>query len=118
MISIATTMYPYRLVLSRKKPIELKIDLTNRHEKATMVTMQVTASRNLAFDKSGLKASYMARIEKFAPNDKKNFLLDVFPKGYVSAGDYDITIKVLEHFNTYDYVTREYTKNLTVAVTD
>ncbi|MEK6942089.1 MAG: hypothetical protein AABW85_04505 [archaeon] len=115
-ISIATSMFPYRMVLSRKKPVELKIDLTSRNEKDAMVTLQVLPSRNLSFDKSGLKTGFVQKIDKIAPNEKKKFTLDIFPKGYVGAGEYDVTIKVSEHFHSYEYVAREYTKNLTVTV--
>lgn len=115
-VSIATSMYPYRMSLSRKKPVELKIDIKNSGEKAKKITFNVTLSRELAFDKSGLKNNIVQKIDSFKPGDKKNFVFDIFPKGYVGTGEYPVLIKVFEHFHSYEYVEREYTKKFNLTV--
>ncbi len=115
-ISISTTFYPYRLVLSRKQPVELKVELVNRHEKDVMVSLQVFLSKQLSLDKSGLKTDALHRIDKFSPNERKKFVFDVFPKNYVVTGEYPVRVKVLEHYKDYKFVEKEYTKNLFLSV--
>jgi len=117
-ISIATTFHPFRLVLSRKKPIELTIELVNRKDKDTMMTLQIMLSKQLSLDKSGLISNDVKRIDKLEPDNKKRFVFDIYPKPYVEAGEYPVRIKVLEHYQQFKFVEREYTKNLTVSVDD
>ena len=115
-ISIATSLHPYRMALSRKKPSELTVELINRGDKNAMVSLQLRLSRQLSLDKSGLKSNDTKKIEKLAPNERKRFIFDIHPKSYLEVGEYPLRIKVYEHYQQFKFVEHEYTKNLTISV--
>lgn len=117
-ISIVTSFHPFRMILSHKKPIELTVELINRGEKDEMLTIQLLLSRQLALDKSGLHANAVKTIDKFAPSERKRYVFDIYPKSYISAGEYPVKIKVFEHYQNYKFVKEEYTKNISITVED
>ncbi|MBI2597733.1 MAG: hypothetical protein HYW50_00895 [Candidatus Diapherotrites archaeon] len=117
-ISISTSIFPYRLVLSRKEPVELKVDLINRGDKTVNLTLELLLARQLSLDKSGLKTNLVKKIDNFNPNERQNLSFDIFPKGYVTSGEYHVRVKVFQHDNRFNYVEKEFTKSLSITVSD
>ncbi len=117
-LNISSIFYPYRLILRRKEPVELKVEVTNKGDKDKMVSIQLMMDRNLALDKSGLKSAAMEKIDSLKPNEKKTFVYNVFPKGFTPPGTYSIKLKTMEHYQSYSYADKEYLKELPLVVTD
>ncbi len=117
-LNISSNFYPYRLLLKRKDPVELKVQVVNTGEKPTMVSLHIALDRNLAFDKGGLKSAIMEKMDSLAPNERKTFTYEVFAKGFAYPGTYPILMKAMEHYQTYRFADKEYTKNFDLVVAD
>lgn len=115
-LNITTNFYPYRLILKRKEPVELRIELTNKGEKDKMISMQLLLDKNLALDKSGLKSNVMEKINPLPPNEKKTFIYSVYPKGFAQPGTYVVKVKTQEHYQNFSYAEKEYVKTLELVV--
>ncbi len=118
MIQINTTFNPFRMRLERREPVSLTIELSNQSDEPKMLTMNVTLSRQLSFERGGYKTEDMARIEKLQPGEKKIFYYDIFPKAGTKPQEQPVTVKVSEHYRSFNYVGNEYTKNLALKVED
>lgn len=115
-LSILTSFYPYRLVLKRKEPVELKVQLKNVGDKQKMISMHMLADKNLAFDKTGLKNNIMEKIDALMPSEKREFTYTVFPKQFASPGKYKLSLKAMEHYQSYKYSEKEYSKEIELTV--
>src|SRR3989338_5801228 len=118
MYSVNTTFFPFRLSLRDRKPVQLKVELINRNQQEKMVSLELLLSRQLALDKSGLKATAIHRITSFKPNERKEFFFEIFPEQFAEHGTYPVRVKVLQHYQNFDLVEREFTKNLELTVQD
>jgi hypothetical protein len=100
-----------------RKPIELYLEIVNddREKKAVL---QVSAGRELGFDKSCLKTIEQKRFEPLKAREAKRFYFDVFPRQYANAGDAEITVKVDEYLPGGELVGKSYSKNISVTISD
>lgn len=114
-ISIKTHFHPFRLLLNRRQPVQLKIELENNSADSKMVSMQLILPRQLSLDKGGLVTSSMKRIKALAPNAVETFYFDLHPK-LPQEGALPLQLKVMEHYNDFNFVQQEYTKNLVLKV--
>ena len=93
--------------LSDKKPVQLGIEVVNRENEPKMLSLVITISNQLSFDKSGFKTEEKMLLEVMQPNEKRKLFFDIFSKPMTRQGEQPIRIKVLEHYNDYKYVVKE-----------
>lgn len=117
-VSINTTFHPFRMVLAKREPVQLGIELINRGDEAKKLTLDLSLTRQLALDKAGLKNVALERIERLEPNERKHYYFEVFPKQMTHEGEQAVRINVLEHYNDFKYVQREYKKNIPLTVVE
>lgn len=115
-ISINTHFHPFRMVLARKKPIQLTVELINRGEEEKIVSLELMLSRTLSLDKSGLVTGKIERIPSFKPGEKKKYYFDIYQKAHTTIGEIPVILKVYEHYRDYKYIQKEFTKNLSITV--
>ncbi|MFH1587639.1 MAG: hypothetical protein ABID38_07315 [Candidatus Diapherotrites archaeon] len=118
MISINTSFHPFRMKLSRREPVQFTVELTNKGDETRKISMDVILSRELSLDKGGLLYNTSKRIDSLAPGKTQEFFFDIFPKHITRSGDHGILIKVLEHYQEYKYVEKEYKKRLELQIED
>ncbi len=114
-LDIKTNFMPYSMMLSRKEPVELFVEVKNKGEEACALTIQLYTSHRLALDSSGLKNSQQIQIENFKPNEKKNWYFRLFSKVTTEIGENPIQLKIIEHHGTdFNLVKRRYNLDLTL----
>lgn len=117
-ISINTHFHPFRLVMRNKEPVQLGIELVNKENDIKKLTLEVSLTRQLAFDKSGLKNFAVERIDALEPNQSKQYYFDLYPKQLTQAGEQDIVINVTEHHHDYKHVMNENRREIALTVVD
>lgn len=117
-VQINTSFHPFRLRVSDKKPVQLKVTLKNVDADDKMISLDVILSRDLSFDKGGLRNSDRKRIKRFQSKGELIFYYDVWPKQTTVVGDHPILVELMEHFNNYEYVQRDVKKKLELPVMD
>jgi uncharacterized membrane protein len=115
-LEIKSNLFPYRMVLKRKEPVELRVEVANRSADKKLVSLQIALARAIAFDRGGLENGAVNRLGELQPNEAKEFYFKVYPKQGVKTMSYPIQIRVFEHFNSYDYIARKVVKNLELKV--
>ncbi len=115
-LEVKTRLFPYRLVLNRKKPVELKIDLTNASDKKALASLELSLPRSLSLDKSGLKGSELLRLGELSPNESKTFYFEIYPKAIIEGKEHLIRLKATEHHLDYNYIAKEVERTLTLLV--
>lgn len=118
MIGINTSFHPFRMKLSRREPVQFTIELINKGDKAKKITMDVILSRELSLDKGGLLYNNSKRIDSLEPGKKQEFYFDIYPKHITRSGDHGILLKILEHYQEYKYVEKEYKKRIELQIED
>jgi len=114
-LDIKTNFMPYSMTLSRKEPVELFVEIKNKGEEACAITLQLYTAHRLALDSGGLKNVQQIQIEKFQPNEKKNWYFRLFSKVTTEIGENPIQLKIIEHHGTdFNLVKRRYTLDLTL----
>ena len=78
--------------------------------------MQLLMTKQLALDKGGLHSGTEKRIDAFKPNERKRYYCDIFPKTRTRKGEQPLQIKILEHFEDYNYIKGKQVKNLELFV--
>ena len=116
MLQIKTSFHPYRLKISRKEPIELRVSVFNPGPEDGLISFEVIVSRALSLDKGGLKSKIVERIGDMEARKtiEKNY--GVFVRHITKPGTYPILIKAFEHYNNYSFVKKEYKKRIELIV--
>ena len=107
---------PFRMKLSRKEPVQFFVEVLNNEGSDKMLTLKIGLDRTLSFDRGGYKTEEGARIEKLAPHQSKRFYYELFPKQGIKIGEIPVKVKLTEHYNSFEYVQNEVTKNLALKV--
>ncbi len=107
MIKIFTRIYPYRLNINSKDPIDLQIKLTNTTLSAKQISIELIPDSDLCFDKVGSKREEYKRIGFIKANESINLNYSVYPFTGIKPGTHRIKIIVGEHFNDYNVVTEK-----------
>ncbi|MFH1752452.1 MAG: hypothetical protein ABH821_05965 [archaeon] len=117
-LEIKTNLYPYRMVLSRKQPVELFVEVKNSGIEDKLVSMQLLLSQAFGLSKGGLNNSIEKQLGLMKPNESKSFYFDIHPKQIARIGEYPLRLKVKEHYQNYDYAMKEHVKDLNLKVSD
>ena len=115
-LELQHTLFPYRMVLKRKTPVELSITIKNTGSEPTLASFQMQLPRSLGLDKSGFKSGVSSQLGMLAAGEEKRFVFDVYPKGGVGPGEHPIQLSAFTHYRDYSYVTNTYNKNLSLIV--
>jgi hypothetical protein len=113
---ISANFYPYRLVLQRKEPASLEIVIRNDEAADKLLSMELFLGADLGMDRGALKASASEKIGILKPGEQKRFRYDIFPKPFVQKGEKTIEIVLFEHYRNFDYVTKKYSKKISLIV--
>lgn len=117
MIDVKAELNPMRLVLARREPIELMIEMVNNSNKVQMVSLEVSGGEMLAFDKGGRMRIITKKISEFKPGETIRDYYNIYPANNAERGVETLTILVLEHYNgSYQYIQSKKLKELTVRV--
>ena len=116
MLQIHTELHPFRLKLARRGPVQLKVSIRNLSNEDALMSYDIVVSRSLSLDKSGFKTSVNNRVGNMEPGQTMEAYFDVYPKGMTREGNYPVLIKATEHYNNYNFVQKEYKKNLDIQV--
>ncbi len=117
-MNIDYSIYPYRLSLKKKEPIELKIDISNPSDKEKMISLEILTPRTLSIDKSGYKSSIIERFQTFEPKKKITKYFDIYPKVMTRAGEDFVLIRILEHYNDFNSVQKTIEKKIPILIGD
>lgn len=118
MIKINTSFNPFRMKLSRREPVAMRVELVNESQEQKMLTMRIRLSNQLSFEKGGYKTEHMERLPKLMPGEKKEFYYNIFPKAATKNEDQPISIEVLDHYQNFNYVAKEYKKTIELKIED
>ncbi|MCX6803093.1 MAG: hypothetical protein NTY48_00820 [Candidatus Diapherotrites archaeon] len=117
MIDVKAELSPFRMVLARREPVELMVELINNSNKIQMVSLELGGGSMLAFDKGGRMRVLSKKIDSFKPGERIRDYYNVYPAANVEKGIETITILVTEHYNnSYQYVQSKKVKELTMRI--
>lgn len=117
MIDVKAELTPFRMVLARREPIELMVELVNNSNKVQMVSLEISSGEMLSFDKGGRTRVLTKKIESFKPGEIIRDYYNVYPTPSISKGMETITILVAEHYNgSYQYIQGKKIKELSVRI--
>ncbi|MDO8627217.1 MAG: hypothetical protein Q7K42_02020 [Candidatus Diapherotrites archaeon] len=115
-LEIKHKFFPYRLVASRGSPVELTLDIANNSEKDLMLSLQLELGRGLGLDKAGIKCRDYKQLGIIEKGKSLKFVYSVFATPSARKGEVQISLKLTEHFNNYNYVVKEYSKDFALVV--
>lgn len=115
-LSINTRLVPYRLVLSRKEPLQLDVEITNEDAESKMLTVRLELPRSLSTEKGGYANERVEYIPELEAGGARKFYFDIHGKQMTRTGEETALLKVLEHHQNRNYVIREYKKEIPVIV--
>ena len=116
MIEINARFTPYRLILERRAPVELMIELVNKGDKEKLASLEIVLGRQLSLDRVGYKATDLRRIPAFKPGEKKFFYYKIWPKGINSSGEETVIVKAMEHHENYNLLKKEFMEKLNLKI--
>jgi hypothetical protein len=115
-LEVSHTFYPYRMVLTRKTPIELSINLTNKGSEPALASLQIALPRTLGLDKSGLQTGKIKQLGALQPGEVKQMYFDIYPKAGITEGEQALELTAFEHYKDYGYVSRKVVRTLSFRV--
>ncbi len=117
MLNIKTVLFPFRLVLSTKKPVSVRTEVTNTSDKEKNLSVKFLVSKDLSVERTGLANILEKKLGLIKPNETKLFYFDVFPKAAkTEVKDYPARLIIFEHSENYEYVDKEYRKDFIIKV--
>ncbi len=118
-LNVKTSLFPYRLKLSNREPIELSFTITNNGIKPKLVSFVLELPQQLGLDKSGMNRVVRKRLaDKLIPNQTRKFVYEIFPSKVTDTGEYTASLNVSEHFQDYTYVLDNKDEQITIKVED
>ncbi|MFH1588745.1 MAG: hypothetical protein ABIA76_05400 [Candidatus Diapherotrites archaeon] len=111
MISVSTNFHPFRLKMSRREPVEFTVLLKNKSTEPKKVTYEMAVSKDISLDKSGLKYGDLKQLD-VKPGEELKYSYDVYAKQFARLGEVPIRIRITEHYNSFKYIEKEYTKEV------
>jgi len=116
MINISTSIFPYRLDLKTKEPIELTIDVINMNVSSKLLSSDIILSPELCLEKTGIKKSEHKRLGEILPKQKITLKYYIHPFQGATTGRHLVKFKIKEHFNDYKYVENTTEKRIEIPV--
>lgn len=116
MLEISTQLFPYRLKMENRQPVELAVTVKNVSREPVLVSYDVNVDRTLSMDKGGYKNTTNNKIGVLAPGASAKGRFEIHAKHVARVGMHKIYIRATEHFNNYNLVKSEYRKEIEVLV--
>ncbi len=108
MIKIFTKLYPYRLNLKSKEPVDLEIKLKNLSNSAKQISIELIPDSDLSFEKTGSKRNEYKRLGVIKSHESITLNYSVYPFTGIVPGKHFIKIIVGEHTADYNVVNDSY----------
>ncbi len=102
MINIVTSLFPFRLNVKNKDPVELTLKIKNMGREEKLISYDIILDQKISLDKSGLKKSDSFRCGQLKPDQIITNKLLIFPFQGIKPGDQKILIRVNEHYIEYN----------------
>jgi len=116
---VKTSLFPYRMKLKSREPIELSFTITNNGIKPKLISFILELPPQLGLDKGGMTRIIRKKLaEKVSPGQTQKFVYEVFPSKVVETGEYLASLNVSEHFKDYDYVLESKDEEISIKVED
>ena len=117
MIDLKAELNPMRMVLLRREPIELMVELNNNSNKSQMVSVNIFTGEMLGFDKGGRMTYQGKKISEFKAGERIRDYYNIYPRPNAEKSTQTIIIEVNEHFNnSFQYVQSKKVKELTLRI--
>ena len=117
MVYVKTNLFPYRMSLKKREPVQLFIEIRNDQSEEKLVSMELVLPRTLGLDKAGLKWKEYVKIGSLKPSEEKRFYFDIYPKQTTLQGENAIQVHFFEHMKDFKDVERKITKNIDLVAT-
>lgn len=102
MINIATSLFPYRMDISNKNPVELTLKIKNMSNEIKLLSFDIILQKTISLDKSGLKKSETIRLGEIKPDQIILKKFDIYPFQGIKPGENKVLIRVCEHYLDYN----------------
>ncbi|MDD5148609.1 MAG: hypothetical protein PHH08_04060 [Candidatus ainarchaeum sp.] len=107
---------PFRMVLARREPVELKVDLTNKDAAMAILSLEIKLGARLSVDRVGYKTSDIKRIPELKAGETKTFYFDIWPKNAASATEESVKLILTEHEGSFNAVKDQNSENMTLRI--
>ena len=97
MVYIKTSFFPYRLVLTRKEPVQLTVGIRNDQKKTRAYSIEVQVGNTLSIGRAGAKMNDYKQIGNVSPGEEKTLYYDIFSKAHSGESSIPIDLRVHEH---------------------
>lgn len=97
MVTIKTTFFPFRLVLARKEPVQLTVDLRNDQKETKAYSIELEVGRPLSLERAGAKMNGYKMLGNLSPGEEKRLYYDIFAKSGTDESSVPIDLRVHEH---------------------
>ncbi len=114
---LKSSLFPYRMKLKNREPIELSFTIANNGVKPKLVSFVLELPPQLGLDKAGMNRIVRKRLpNKMAPGETVKFSYEIFPSKVVETGNYTASLNVSEHFENFDYELENKSEQITIKV--
>jgi hypothetical protein len=118
MLSIKNVLMPFRLSLKSREPISLRVELTNKGSEPKLLSLALVVPTFLGIERTGIANKLEKRLGEIAPGKTNVYYYEIFPKTSTTIRDYPARLVIYEHYNTYEYISKEHKKDFLVKVTN
>jgi hypothetical protein len=117
MIDLKAELNPMRMILARREPVELMIELNNNSNKSQMISLEIFAGDELSFDKGGRSSFQSKKIIEFKAGERLRDYYNIYPRPNTNSSIQTIQVVLNEHFNnSFQYVQSKKVKELALRV--
>ena len=115
-LSISSSLFPYRMNLNEKSPMEFTLEIKNNDIKSKNVAFNLLLPDVVSFDKTGINKAVQKNIASLKPNEKQKFVFELHPTKKADLGTFDGELLVEEFAGNYDYLVGSYRRPITIRV--
>lgn len=116
MLQITNEFRPYRMKMSRKEPVKMKLAIKNIGNTQELVSYEMVLPPTLSLDKSGFKGAHANKLGALQPGAIHAEHFELHARPATLSGIHTISVRAQEHYNSYDFTMKEYRKKIELIV--
>lgn len=101
--SLDYKFHPFRLNANKNESVTLTLTIINESAKDLLTSVIVSLPEGLGFDNSAIAKSKEFRIGMMAPNETKEFKIEIYGNYRTSPKTYNIAVECVSNYRDYGY---------------
>jgi len=116
MMLISNNIFPYRIDIKSKEPLQFEVILKNPNPLPKTISYEILFPDGITIDSKGAKKSEIYKLGEFKSGEARSFKYRLYPNTNLRVGKIEIIVRAYEHYGAYDNIEQTTEKVIIIRV--